>query len=303
MKKSVLGRGLAALIPEGERIFSEHFTDSADAPSVLPIHEIHPNPLQPRKFFNDEKLDELVESIKEHGIVQPVIVSRRNGGFQLVVGERRWRAAQKAGLHEIPAIVREYTPLQQMEVALVENIQREDLNPIEEASAYRFLMKEFGLTQEVMAEKIGRSRPAVANTLRLLALPTQLQQDVASGLVSEGHARAVLGVENEPQQIRVWQLIKDRQLSVRQTEDVVRRIRNGVMSPKKDHQRAPHIVAIEEDLQRTLGARVKIVQSSRQSGRIEVSYTNGEELERLLELLATSTHPAPRYRSMSVDLL
>ncbi|MGE5577139.1 MAG: ParB/RepB/Spo0J family partition protein, partial [Syntrophothermus sp.] len=221
MVRQVLGRGLGALIQE---------VDSVDQSAVrnLPISAIKPNPFQPRQHFDEEKLAELAASIKEHGVVQPLILRQREEGYELVAGERRWRAAQLAGLKEVPVVVKGLNDLQMMQIALVENLQREDLNPLEEARAYARLLNEFSMTQEEIAFTVGKSRPVVANTLRLLHLPEEIQESVSRGTISMGHARTILGLESPEQQITAWEKILKDQLSVRETERLVESLKEKV---------------------------------------------------------------------------
>ncbi|MHB2016647.1 MAG: ParB/RepB/Spo0J family partition protein [Candidatus Xenobia bacterium] len=270
--------------------------------TTLPIDRIAPNPLQPRKVFDDEKLQELAASIREHGIVQPVIVSRNHDGYRLVVGERRWRASRLAGLTHIPAVVHEYDQAEAIEVALVENIQRSDLNPIEEAQAMQFLLKEHGMTQEALAQRLSRSRPAVSNMLRLLQLPLEIQRDVISGQLSAGHARALLGLEDETLRMKVWNRIREADLSVRQTEELVRRLQQGPTQPRQ-LKLQPELAEVEEDLTRWLQTAVKIKATSRDRGRIEVSYASSDELDRLLEAFSRIGRNRPAPRDVGLDLL
>ena len=211
-----LGRGLGALIPELEVAESEGRLE-------IPIGQIRANPFQPRREFDPIKLGELAESIREHGVLQPVLLRRMEGGYELVAGERRMRAAEMAGLAKIPAVIGDFADSAMMEIALVENLQREDLNPIEEAEAYRRLLDEFGLTQEEVAQKVGKSRPAIANTLRLLNLPAPVREDLSAGRTTVGHARAILGLKSEGEQLDAWKDVVSSVMSVRETEELVRR--------------------------------------------------------------------------------
>ena len=284
-KSRGLGRGLGALIPELEEVQNEGRLE-------LAIIEIKTNPHQPRRDFNPIKLAELSESIKEHGVVQPVLVRRVEGGYELVIGERRLRAAELAGMAKIPAVIGDYTDVAMMEIALVENLQREDLNPIEEAEAYKKLLVEFSLTQEEIAQKVGKSRPAVANTLRLLNLPIQLREALSSGLTTVGHARALLGLKTEEDQVTAWREIQANNLSVRETEDLVRhRLEQNV--PRETAQKRsiaqvkpdPNIKALEDDIRRALGTKVRIHQTTGNRGRIEIEYYSQEEFNRILETI------------------
>lgn len=286
-KNRGLGKGLGALIPE---LDEENF----DAPQVVDINLIVPNPYQPRKEFSDEKLNELAESIRIHGVIQPLLVREHQGKYQLIAGERRLRASKLVGLTEVPIVIREMTDQIMMEVALVENLQREDLNPIEEAEAYRRLMDEFKLTQDEIAKRVGRSRPAIANTLRLLNLPSIVQSDLAKGTLTMGHARPLLSLKTAEEQIRIWQTIQNDQLSVRQTEELLRQIidpTNVSRETKKPNQktevktnRDPNLLEIEDELQLSLGTKV-IIKPSGVGGRIEINYYSDEDFERLCERL------------------
>ena len=272
-KQRGLGRGLDALLsamPERDETLLE-----------LPIDRIAPNPLQPRKSFDAAALDGLARSVKSSGVIQPVVVRRAGDGYQLVAGERRWRAAGLAGLERIPAIVREATDVESLELALVENLLREDLNPLEEADAYQRLIAEFGWTQEELGDRVGRDRSSVANTLRLLKLPAVIQDDLRAGRLTMGHARALLALSTPAEQLRLREEILAHSWSVRATEQTVqvRRVRTPV-----GRRRSVELAALEESLQRALMTRVRITGTDRR-GRIEIAYANAEELERITELL------------------
>ncbi len=273
-----LGRGLASLIPQR----------SAGQPGILeiPTARIRPNPRQPRKRFDPDSLSTLMASIKEHGVIQPILVTETIDGYQLVAGERRLRAAQAAGLDRIPAVVRQLADRDQLQLALVENLQREDLDPIETADAYRRLIEEFGFTQDDLAGRVGRARSTVANTLRLLDLAPGIQAAIAEGRLTEGHGRALGGLATELQD-RVLDSVLRQELSVRQTEELVRRLR----APKPDlaassanHPADPDLQRVEEDLRRALGTKVSLARS-RRGGRIVIEYYSDEELGRLYERL------------------
>jgi ParB family chromosome partitioning protein len=276
-----LGRGLAALIPQR-------------APALpvtvdVPIARVRPNPLQPRKRFDPDGLASLTASITEHGVIQPIVVTETIDGYQLVAGERRLRAAQAAGLDRIPAVVRQLADREQLEVALVENLQREDLDPLETADAYRQLIEEFGFSQDDLAARVGRARSTVANTLRLLDLAPGVQAAVADGRLSEGHGRALGGLPQELQD-RVLDSVTGQELSVRQTEELVRRLREPKpeASSSPGRRSDPDLERVEEDLRRSLGTKVSLARS-RRGGRIVIEYYSEEELGRLYERLTGGT--------------
>jgi ParB family chromosome partitioning protein len=276
-----LGRGLASLIPQR----------SPGPPVTIEIatSRIGPNPHQPRKRFDPEGLASLAASITEHGILQPILVTETLDGYQLVAGERRLRAAQAAGLERIPAVVRQLADREQLELALVENLQREDLDPLETADAYRQLIEEFGFSQDEVALRVGRARSTVANTLRLLELAPGVQAAVADGRLSEGHGRALGGLATELQD-RVLDSVIGQELSVRQTEELVRRLREPRPEPAGPSARPsdPELERVEEDLRRALGTKVSLARS-RRGGRIVIEYYSDEELGRLYERLIGGT--------------
>jgi ParB family chromosome partitioning protein len=285
-KRQALGRGLAALIPAAAVPDAEDRTQAktGDGLRTVDIENIHPSGRQPRKTFDDARLAELAESIRSQGIIEPLVLRMRSaGGFELVAGERRWRAAQRAGLHQVPAIIREVTEAQAFEMALVENLQREDLNPIEEAEAYQHLVAEFGYTQESLAERVGKERSTVANALRLLKLPPSVRAMVVEGRLSMGHARALLGLEDDPVIERLARQTASRGLSVRQVEALVRREREGGGRPAPPPEReSPAARDLAVRLQRALSARVKLIATGPGRGHIEIHYGSLDELDAIL---------------------
>lgn len=270
-----LGRGLDSL-------FADNSVDEIN-PSVnkLRIMEIEPNHDQPRKDFDEKALSELAESIEQHGVLQPLVVRPlANGAYQLVAGERRWRAARIAGLTEVPVVIKELSDEEVIEIAMIENLQREDLNPLEEALGYRYMMDELGITQEQAAEKVGKSRPAVANALRLLKLPDEVQEMIKNNLISPGHARALLGFDSEDMIIQTAKLIVKEDLSVREVETMVK---NSKKAPKisKQQKRDKFFSEVELALVENLGRKVKIKESKRDAGLLEIEFFDKDDLESL----------------------
>ena len=280
-----LGKGLNALIPEGKIQLHEEKSTKGGIFTV-DIQKIKPSENQPRKSFNQDKLDSLIASIKTHGIIQPVVVITVDGGYQLIAGERRWKAAMEAGLKEMPCVVKDLGDRERMEVALIENLQREDLNPIEEAMAYKALMDAHSLTQEQISIAIGKSRPYIANTLRLLNLPGSIQGMVINQKLSSGHGRALLAIENHDILIGIAQKIVADNLSVRETESLVNEMMNKKEQKKsiRKTSRDSNLVYIEDTLKGALGTKVVIVKGKKK-GKIEIEYYGEEELERLVEIL------------------
>ena len=277
-----LGKGLGALIPAALESVDEVYRD-------VPLSQITANPFQPRQVFNDDRMDELVQSIQQHGVLQPVILKRTGpDSFELVAGERRFRAARKLGLGSIPAVIHEYAPKQMLEVALIENLQREDINPVDAAHAYQRLRTEFGLTQEVIAKRVGKAQSTIANTLRLLALPKEVLDSVRRGEISEGHARAILQAAPDSQ-MQTWQLARNQHLSVRQTERMARELSrpdsaagNQRRVSSESSEPDPHMLAAEEALRTALGTRVRIRWSG-ESGQVVIDFYSEDELTALLE--------------------
>jgi len=276
VQKKGLGKGLGALIPGAEE---------TRQPSGLTVEvqRITANPLQPRRVFDEAKLDELAISIRDQGVIQPLIVRRNGDGYELIAGERRLRAAMKAGLKEVPVVVREASDNDSLQLALIENLQREDLNPIEEA--YRRLHEEFHLTQEEVAEKVGKSRPAVANSMRLLLLPKEMQQEVAQGRLAVGQARALLALGNEATMTAVARRVIARGLSTRETERLVARLKLGRRGRRLVAALDPDVRALVEQLQRSVGTKVRLVQTKGTSrGKIEIEYYSSADLDRIVQL-------------------
>jgi len=279
--KKGLGRGLQALIPEYQG-------EEPQGVETINIAYIHPNQYQPRKQFNEESLKELAESIKQNGIIQPIIVRKVASGYQIVAGERRWRAAKIAGLSEIPAIVRDFDDLQVMEIALIENLQREDLNPIEEAKAYKALIEQFNLTQEEISKKIGKSRSVIANSIRLLNLDDRVQAMLVKGEITIGHAKVILSLPSKNLQYEAAKKVVTENLNVRETEDLVKNLlrKNGKSSQKGKSNRIDiHIKEIEDNLCSFLGTKVKITQRGKNRGIIQIEYYSDEDLTRIIELI------------------
>jgi ParB family chromosome partitioning protein len=295
-QRKALGKGLAALLPgkafgntSGTAVVTA--TISAPPPTMLPVDAISPNPMQPRTVFQHDRLEELAASIRANGIIQPLIVRRHEGQYQLIAGERRWRAAKLAGLKDVPVMVQEVAEPLLLELALIENIQREDLNAIEMAQAYDRLGRELGLSQEEIGRRTGKDRTSITNALRLLKLPTEVQLLLAEHRLSMGHARAVLGLPTAEQQIEVSEKAAAQGLSVRQVEALVQDLTSG--RPRKDRNKDavsdPNVRAAVDELERALGTRVRIVELSEQRGRIEIEYFSQVELDRLFQHIVGST--------------
>ena len=277
-KRKALGRGLSALFPD--TVIAE--TDKGFF--YCPIESISPNPYQPRQNFSDSELIELADSIKEKGVIQPILVSRIKDGFQLIAGERRWRAAQKAGLDKIPVLIRDVSPAETLELALIENIQRKDLNPIEESSAYQELIEKFHLTQEALSKRVGKDRSTIANFLRLLKLPAIIQQDLIDGRLTTGHARVLVTMESLSAQMEIRDRIIKKSLSVRQTEDLVRKIVT-LKKPKSPKTETDHYIdSLSKDLQNSLGTKV-VIKRKGKKGKIIIEFYSDEDLGRLIDHL------------------
>jgi ParB family transcriptional regulator, chromosome partitioning protein len=292
MAKSALGKGLGALI-SARPSPSRADLDAGEKIREINLAQIVPSPLQPRKDFGDDALQELVASIREHGIIQPLIVRQMNGQFELIAGERRWRAAQKLGLTKVPVIVRRATDLEVLQLSLIENLQRADLNPIEEAQGYDRLAREFGLRQEDIAAKVGRSRAAVANALRLLDLHPQIQVWLTQNLLSVGHAKVLLGLKIPEEQLLVAQTVLRRSATVRATERLVARQLGGGRSRRRRRggngaSPSPAIDDLQERLQQHLGTRVTIHHGEKR-GNIEIEYYGNDDLQRVVTALGLSS--------------
>ena len=286
MNRKALGKGINALIPDFEMGVPEATVEGMIQSRELLIDEISPNRFQPRKYFDDDKLEELVKSIIENGILQPVVVQKSVNGYELVGGERRWRASKKAGLKKIPAVIREVSDAHALELAIIENIHRQDLNPIEEAEAYANLADNFALTQEIIAKKVGKSRTAVANILRLLKLPRSIKEDMISGKLSMGHARALLGLEEARQAQALCKEIFKEDLTVRQTEKRVNKLKQPAPTKPASPADKKNIFFknLEKELERKLGTKVEI-SPKKTGGKLVVTYYSDDDLERIQNLI------------------
>lgn len=294
--KKGLGKGLDSLISDKvnkpaassvEKPKSEHAADAI----IMDINKVEPNREQPRKKFDEDALLELSESIKQFGVLQPLLVTERKDYYEIIAGERRWRAAKMAGLKEVPVIIKKLTEQEIMEISLIENIQRENLNPIEEALAYKKLINEFNLKQDEVAERVSKSRTAVTNAMRLLKLNDKVQQMVIDEMLTTGHARALLSIEDEDMQHTVAQQIFDEKLSVRDTEKLVKNIQNGKKTAKEKEVLDPKLKVIYDDLaeqmKKILGTKVLINAKDEKSGKIEIEYYSQDELDRIIDLIRT----------------
>ena len=282
VKRNGLGKGLDSLIPnktvkttekQANKTQKEKVKMEKSGETIVKITQVEPNSEQPRKDFDEDALLELADSIKQFGVLQPLLVQKKNDYYEIIAGERRWRAAKLAGLKEVPVLVREYTEQEVVEISLIENIQRENLNPIEEAIAYKRLLKEFHLKQDEIAERVSKSRTAVTNSMRLLKLNSKVQQMVIDDMISTGHARALLALEDEEQQYTIANKIFDEKLSVRETEKLIKILKN----PKK--------TAKKEKMKGIMGTKVNVNPKSNGKGKIEIEYYSEEELERIFDLI------------------
>ena len=281
-KRKALGKGLGALLPTGgatasipgKRVFMQ-----------CPIEKITPNRYQPRKIFDETALAELTSSIKEKGVLQPLIVrSSGNDSYELIAGERRWRASQRAGLQQVPVVLKEVSDRESLEIAIIENIQRADLNPVEEAEGYRRLMDEFSYTQEELAGKVGKERATISNHLRILKLPEEVKKDIADGLLSLGHAKALLGLEKRGEIIEAKKAVIKKGLSVREAEALVKRARQGSQKKKAATEIDNDLADLEERLKRHFGTKVRIARSGKK-GKVEINFYSDEELDSLIEII------------------
>ena len=288
VRKAGLGKGLDSLIPEHSVRRKAEKTEQKPEKNelLLKITDIEPNREQPRKHFDEDALLELSDSIKQFGIIQPLIVQKKEDHYEIIAGERRWRAAKMAGLKEVPAIIKSYTDREILEISLIENIQRENLNPIDEARAYKKLLTEFHLKQDEVAERVSKSRAAVTNSIRLLKLNEEVQRMVVDEMISTGHARALLAVENPEEQYNLAQRIFDEKLSVRDVEKLVKNLHKPAKSKKVDDKTMQVIYQdIEEKLKQKLGRKVTVTSKGEGSGKIEIEFYNHEDLDRLLDVL------------------
>jgi len=278
-KRKALGKGLSALIPGANNL--EY---AGDKFFQCPIEAIEPNPYQPREDFSDSELEAMVASVREKGIITPLLVSRIESGYRLIAGERRWRAAQKAGLERVPVVVKEVTPTESLELALIENLHRKDLNPIEEAAAYSKLLEQSGETQESLAKRLGKDRSSIANTIRLLKLPAFIQKDIIDGRLSMGHARVLAGIADITKQKALREAVIKKNLSVRQLETLAK-VKGGKKTSKNiDTELAYYFQSVADKLKQSLGTNVQIMKSGKK-GRIVLYFYSDEELDRLIELL------------------
>ncbi len=295
VKRNGLGKGLDSLIPNKtikavekpvNKVQKEKIKAEKPGETMVKITQVEPNREQPRKDFDEDALLELADSIKQFGVLQPLLVQKKNDYYEIIAGERRWRAAKLAGLKEVPVLVREYTEQEVVEISLIENIQRENLNPIEEAIAYKRLLQEFHLKQDEIAERVSKSRTAVTNSMRLLKLNSKVQQMVIDDMISTGHARTLLALEDEEQQYTIANKIFDEKLSVRETEKLIKALKNPKKTVKKEKIEHTFIYEnLEEKMKGIMGTKVNVNPKSNGKGKIEIEYYSEEELERLFDLI------------------
>lgn len=293
-KKRGLGAGLDNLIPDIGLDTTEETKGKAEKENVsretlIPIIKIEPNRAQPRTRFDEDALQELADSIKQYGIIEPIVVQKRDNFYEIIAGERRWRAARMAGLKEVPVVIKEYSEDEIFTIALIENIQREDLNPIEEAVAYQKLIQELNLKQDEVAEKVSKSRTAITNSMRLLKLDIRVQQMLIDEMISEGHGRALLPITDQEEQFTLAMKVFDEKLSVRETEKLIKKIQEEKKAPAKQEEESKDVSfvyrSLEEKLKRSLGTKVEIKNKADNTGKIEIEYYSIDELERIVELM------------------
>ena len=297
VKRNGLGKGLDSLIPnktektvktEKKPEQKNEESQNSSGEILVKINQVEPNREQPRKEFDEDSLMELADSIKQFGILQPLVVQKRKDYYEIIAGERRWRAAKIAGIKEVPIIIRDYTDQEIVEISLIENIQRENLNPIEEAMAYKRLLEEFHLKQDEVAERVSKSRTAVTNSMRLLKLSPRVQQMIVDDMISTGHARALLAIDDEEQQYQLANRIFDEKLSVRETEKLVKALKNPKKEVKKQKQEHTFVYDnIEEQMKNIIGTKVSVNPKANGKGKIEIEYYSEEELERIYDLIMT----------------
>lgn len=296
VKRGGLGKGLDSLIPDHKTVKTTEkkkpeVEEKKEGEQLVNINKVEPNHEQPRRHFEEDSLLELADSIKQFGVLQPLIVQKRNDYYEIIAGERRWRAAKMAGIKEIPVIIKEYTKREAVEIALIENIQRENLNPIEEAMAFKRLLTEFSLKQDEVAERVSKSRTTVTNSMRLLKLDERVQQMIVDDMISTGHARTLLAIENHEEQYNLANKIFDEKLSVRETEKLIKELKNPKKEKEKKVVENDFIYKdLEEKMKTVMGTKVHVNSKKKGKGKIEIEYYSDEELERIFELIMTVTN-------------
>ena len=296
VKRGGLGKGLDSLIPDHKTVKTTEkkkpeVEEKKEGEQLVNINKVEPNHEQPRRHFEEDSLLELADSIKQFGVLQPLIVQKRNDYYEIIAGERRWRAAKMAGIKEIPVIIKEYTKREAVEIALIENIQRENLNPIEEAMAFKRLLTEFSLKQDEVAERVSKSRTTVTNSMRLLKLDERVQQMIVDDMISTGHARTLLAIENHEEQYNLANIIFDEKLSVRETEKFIKELKNPKKEKEKKVVENDFIYKdLEERMKTVMGTKVHVNSKKKGKGKIEIEYYSDEELERIFELIMTVTN-------------
>ncbi len=281
-KRKALGKGLGALLPATD---TSSIMDSKKTYLLCPIERIHPNPYQPREVFDETKLKELVDSVREKGIIQPLIVRKNKANeYELIAGERRWRAAQKVGLKEVPVVIKDVSDKESLEIAIIENIQRADLNPVEEARGYKRLMEEFSYTQEEMATQVGKERATISNHLRILKLPEQVLSNISDGLLSMGHAKALLAIGDEKGLLAASKIIIDKGLSVREAEALARKAPQTIKKTKEIGTQDPDMAKLDERLTSYLGTKARVTRKG-SKGKLEIEFYSMDELDRLIEII------------------